>query len=55
MMTTLLVAAGAPLGAALVATVLCRIATLWLAVLIGVAASWIIEFRPAPRPVRTAP
>lgn len=54
-MSALLVAAGAPLRSAVIATVLCRIATLWLAVLIGVAASWIIEFRPAPHPVRSVP
>lgn len=42
-MTTLLVAQGAPLRVALVATLLCRIATLWFAVLIGMAAAVTVE------------
>jgi glycosyltransferase 2 family protein len=53
-MTTLLVAHGAPLRTAVVATLLCRIATLWFAVLIGVAASAIVEFQLAPRHIRSA-
>jgi uncharacterized protein (TIRG00374 family) len=52
-MTTLLLAQGASLRSALIATLLCRIATLWFAVLIGVAASTIIEFHAAPRQVRS--
>jgi uncharacterized protein (TIRG00374 family) len=42
-MTTLLVAQGAPLRVAVVATLLCRIATLWFAVLIGMAAALTVE------------
>jgi glycosyltransferase 2 family protein len=45
-MTTLLVAQGAPLRVALVATLLCRIATLWFAVLIGMAAAITVEMGP---------
>jgi glycosyltransferase 2 family protein len=46
-MTTLLVAQGAPLRVALVATLLCRIATLWFAVLIGMAAAITVEMGPS--------
>ena len=53
-MTTLLMAHGAPLRTAVIATLLCRIATLWFAVLIGVAASAIVEFQMAPRHIRSA-
>jgi uncharacterized protein (TIRG00374 family) len=53
-MTTLLMAYGAPLRTAVVATLLCRIATLWFAVLIGVGASAIVELQMAPRPIRSA-
>jgi uncharacterized protein (TIRG00374 family) len=53
-MTTLLIAHGAPLGTAVIATLLCRIATLWFAVLIGVAASTLVEFQMAPRHLRPA-
>jgi uncharacterized membrane protein YbhN (UPF0104 family) len=52
-MTTLLVAHGAPLRTAVIATLLCRIATLWFAVLIGVAASAAIEMQMPPRPLRS--
>ena len=52
-MTTLLIAQGASLRTAVIATLLCRIATLWFAVLIGVSASTIIEFRPAPKQIRS--
>jgi uncharacterized membrane protein YbhN (UPF0104 family) len=52
-MTTLLIAQGASLTTAVIATLLCRIATLWFAVLIGIAASTIVEFQITPRPVRT--
>jgi uncharacterized protein (TIRG00374 family) len=51
-MTTLLLAQGAALPTAVIATLLCRIATLWFAVLLGVAAATIIEFTPAARPLR---
>lgn len=50
-MTTLLMAQGAPLRSALVATLLCRIATLWFAVLLGVAASAVAELQLSPRQV----
>lgn len=53
-MTSLLVAQGAPVRTALIATVLCRLATLWFAVFIGVAASSIIELQPALRQARSA-
>jgi uncharacterized protein (TIRG00374 family) len=45
-MTTLLVAQGAPLRSALIATLLCRIATLWFAVIIGMIAAVTVELRP---------
>jgi glycosyltransferase 2 family protein len=54
-MTTLLVAHGAPLKAALIATLLCRLATLWFAVLIGIGAATIIELRPWPHRVPSVP
>jgi uncharacterized protein (TIRG00374 family) len=53
-MTTLLIAHAAPLRTAVIATLLCRIATLWFAVLIGVAASTIVEFQAAHRHIRSA-
>jgi uncharacterized protein (TIRG00374 family) len=53
-MTTLLIAQGGTLRTALIATLLCRIATLWFAVLLGIGASTIIELQPAARPVRSA-
>jgi uncharacterized protein (TIRG00374 family) len=52
-MTTLLVAQDSPLRTAIIATLLCRIATLWFAVLIGVAASAVVEFQLMPRPIRS--
>jgi uncharacterized membrane protein YbhN (UPF0104 family) len=52
-MTTLLVAHGAPVRAAVIATLLCRFATLWFAVLIGVLASAIVEVQGAPKPLRS--
>jgi glycosyltransferase 2 family protein len=52
-MSTLLVTYGAPLRTAVVATLLCRIATLWFAVILGVAASALAELRPAPPPIRS--
>jgi uncharacterized protein (TIRG00374 family) len=54
-MTTLLVAHGAPLKAALIATLLCRLATLWFAVLIGIGAATIIELRPWPHRMPSVP
>lgn len=47
-MTALLVQAGAPLSTAVLATLLCRLATLWFAVVIGVVAASAAEFS-APR------
>jgi glycosyltransferase 2 family protein len=54
-MTTLLVAHGAPLRAALIATLLCRLATLWFAVLIGIGAATTIELRAWPQRVPSVP
>ena len=46
-MTALLVAAGAPLAAAFAVTVLCRLATLWFAVVIGILALlWVESLKP---------
>ena len=53
-MTTLLVARGAPFSDAVVATLLCRLATLWLAVLIGLAATGFLESSDAVRRLKTA-
>jgi glycosyltransferase 2 family protein len=44
-MTSLLVEQGAPVRVALIATVLCRLATLWFAVLLGLIATSMIEIR----------
>jgi uncharacterized protein (TIRG00374 family) len=49
-MTALLVEQGAPLRVAIIATLLCRLATLWFAVIIGVAAASAVEL--THRPVR---
>jgi uncharacterized protein (TIRG00374 family) len=47
-MTTLLVARGASVADALIATLMCRLATLWFAVIIGLAATGFMELlRPA--------
>jgi glycosyltransferase 2 family protein len=43
-MTTLLVSQGASLPTSIIATLLCRVATLWFAVIIGIGATLIIEF-----------
>jgi uncharacterized membrane protein YbhN (UPF0104 family) len=43
-MTTLLAERGAPLKVAIIATLLCRLATLWFAVLLGVSAVAALEF-----------
>jgi uncharacterized protein (TIRG00374 family) len=44
-MTTLLVSHGAPLRVAIIATLLCRVATLWFAVVIGIVAAFAVEFK----------
>src|SRR5208337_4436159 len=49
-MTSLLIEQGAPVRAAIIATLLCRLATLWFAVIIGVAAASCVEL--TDRPVR---
>jgi glycosyltransferase 2 family protein len=48
-MTTLLVDTGASLKTAVIATILCRIATLWFAVLLGVVAASAVEMSTAGR------
>jgi uncharacterized protein (TIRG00374 family) len=53
-MTTLLVSNGAPLRIAIIATLLCRVATLWFAVVIGIAATMAIELRAGPARLRAA-
>ena len=52
-MTSLLVGHGASLRVAVIATLLCRVATLWFAVLIGIIAAAIVETRPRATPVET--
>jgi uncharacterized protein (TIRG00374 family) len=54
-MTTLLVGHGASLQVAVIATLLCRLATLWFAVLIGFAATAMLELKPSLRPFRSMP
>jgi len=54
-MTMLLVARGASLSGAVVATLLCRLATLWLAVLIGLLATGYLESSRAAGQLKTAP
>jgi uncharacterized protein (TIRG00374 family) len=54
-MTALLVARGAPLPVALIATLVCRLATLWFAVLIGLAAAALLEARSKESSIRTTP
>ncbi|MGQ0529939.1 MAG: lysylphosphatidylglycerol synthase transmembrane domain-containing protein [Panacagrimonas sp.] len=49
-MTALLTAMGAPLALAVVATLLCRLATLWFAVLIGLIATVLLELSPLRQP-----
>lgn len=50
-MTSLLVKGGAPLATAVIATLLCRLATLWFAVLIGIVATFIVDaWRPVTPP-----
>jgi uncharacterized protein (TIRG00374 family) len=47
-MTTLLVSHGAPLRVAIIATLLCRVATLWFAVVIGIGAAILTELGSRP-------
>ena len=47
-MTTLLVERGAPLRVAIIATLLCRLATLWFAVILGVGAASMVELTHRP-------
>lgn len=51
-MIALLTTLGAPASVAIVATLICRVATLWFAVVVGFIAAALLEFlslRPAPR------
>lgn len=54
-MTALLTALGAPLPLALVATLLCRLATLWFAVVVGMLATLMLEMQPLRTATRPAP
>lgn len=54
-MTALLVTLGAPLPLALVATLLCRLATLWFAVLVGFFATAVLEMQTLRPVTRQAP
>jgi glycosyltransferase 2 family protein len=54
-MTTLLVEQGATLRVAIIATLLCRLATLWFAVMLGIASALGIEFFKHSKRIRTAP
>lgn len=54
-MTALLTARGVPLSTAVIATILCRLATLWFAVVIGFVATAILELSPARRRRLAAP
>ena len=54
-MTTLLVERGATLRVAIIATLLCRLATLWFAVIIGVAAAAGVELSTRPLRAEVAP
>lgn len=54
-MTSLLVSVGAPLRVAIIATLLCRVATLWFAVVIGIGAAIVTEFGSRPVRLRSAP
>jgi len=53
-MSFLLIAAGAAPGTAVAATLICRLATLWFAVLIGLLALAELEWRGPPRPALDA-
>lgn len=50
-MTALLMHAGAPLGVAVIATIMCRVATLWFAVVLGIAAMVILQRRTQPETI----
>jgi uncharacterized membrane protein YbhN (UPF0104 family) len=54
-MTTLLVEQGATVRVAVIAVLLCRLATLWFAVLLGIAAALGIELFNQDKQIRTAP
>lgn len=54
-MASLLIALGAPLATAAIATLLCRLATLWFAVIIGLIAAAILETQNRTAPARTLP
>jgi glycosyltransferase 2 family protein len=54
-MTTLLVERGATLQVAIIATLLCRLATLWFAVLLGVGAASAVEISHQPVAARAVP
>jgi uncharacterized protein (TIRG00374 family) len=54
-MTTLLVEQGATLRVAIIATLLCRLATLWFAVLLGAAAAAAVEVSDRSLRTRVAP
>jgi glycosyltransferase 2 family protein len=54
-MTALLTAQGASVGAALTITLLCRVATLWFAVVIGVVAAACVELQPGFERLPLAP
>jgi glycosyltransferase 2 family protein len=49
-MTTMLVHRGAPLTIAVIATLVCRLATLWFAVLVGIISTFIVEAWPEGAP-----
>ncbi len=50
-MPALLVAQGVPLATAVIAMLLCRLATLWFAVVLGLIAATVLETRAVPAPV----
>jgi len=54
-MTSLLVARGMPLSVAIIATLLCHLATLWFAVVIGLITAAILEAQVKTRPIRSLP
>ncbi len=53
-MTTLLLSHGAPVRVSIIATLLCRVATLWFAVVIGIGAAVITELGARPARLRSA-
>jgi uncharacterized protein (TIRG00374 family) len=53
-MTSLLVSHGAPLRVSIIATLLCRVATLWFAVVIGIGAAIVTELGARPTRLRSA-